>query len=53
MSSITQNWRASLNHYVTPVVLLILDFLACYGAVYLSVAIMEPILGKALHVGRA
>lgn len=53
MSSITQNWRASLNHYVTPVVLLILDFLVCYGAVYLSVAIMEPILGKTLHVGRA
>ena len=53
MSLNKQNWRISLNQYVTPVVLLILDVLVCYGAVYLSVAIMEPILGKTLHVGRA
>ena len=53
MSLNKQNWRVSLNQYVTPVVLLILDVLVCYGAVYLSVAIMEPILGKTLHVGRA
>lgn len=48
-----QNWQSSLNHYVTPVVLLILDFLVCYGAAKLAALIVEPIVGKTLNVGRA
>lgn len=48
-----QNWQSSLNHYVTPVVLLILDFLVCYGAARLAALIVEPIVGKTLNVGRA
>lgn len=53
MSANKQNWQATMNHYVTPVVLLILDFFVCYGAAKLAALIVEPAVGKTLNVGRA
>lgn len=53
MIRIKQTWQARINQYVTPFLLLFLDFLVCYAAARMSAGLMEQVVGDPLLIGRA